>query len=254
LDAVQLERAAARINWFHTMDLGQGVVTRGTHDTPAKLGQLNLPASLAGETVLDIGAWDGFFSFEAERRGAKRVLATDSFSWGRGGWGSKEGFQLAREALGSQVDDLDVDVLDLDPDVVGRFDLVLFLGVLYHMRHPLLALERVASVTRRRLILETHVERLAVRRPALAFYPNAELNEDPSNWFGPNLAAVRSMLLDVGFERVELAFQTSGRYTLARMGYRAARGLVEGVRQGRRPRLPVSQARAVFHAYRAQSG
>ena len=232
------------------MELGRGVVTRGTHDTPAKLRQLHLPASLAGKTVLDVGAWDGFFSFEAERRGAERVLATDSFSWGRGGWGSREGFELARRALGSRVEDLEVDVLDLDPEAIGRFDLVLFLGVLYHMRHPLLALERVASVTGEQLILETHIERLLIRRPAIAFYPDSELNEEPTSWIGPNLAAVESMLRDVGFRRVELVFQTSAAYTLARMGYRTARAVAAAARERRRPRLPVTQARAVFHAYR----
>ena len=73
-------------------------------------------------TVLDIGAWDGFFSFECERRGASRVVAADYYSWHDAGWGTKAGFQLAREALQSRVEDVDIDVMDLSPERIGTFD------------------------------------------------------------------------------------------------------------------------------------
>ena len=63
------------------MDLGQGVITKGVDNTPERLSRLQWPATLAGQSVLDVGAWDGFFSFEAERRGAARVVATDYYSW-----------------------------------------------------------------------------------------------------------------------------------------------------------------------------
>jgi tRNA (mo5U34)-methyltransferase len=86
------------------------------------------------------------------------VVAADYFAWQGENWSDKSGFELARRALNSGVEDVDIDVIDLGPDRVGTFDLVLFLGVLYHMRHPLLALERVASVTGDQLILETHVD------------------------------------------------------------------------------------------------
>src|SRR5207247_1148279 len=83
------------------------------------------------------GAWDGFYSFECERRGADEVVATDSFAWSAENWSSKAGFELAREALGSSVRAIEVDVMDLSPGVVGgTYDLVLFLGVLYHLRYP----------------------------------------------------------------------------------------------------------------------
>ena len=82
------------------MDLGHGVVTHGQDNSPRKLKRLKLPESLAGRSVLDVGAWDGFFSFEAERRGAKRVLATDSFVWrGEVEWADKSGFDLAKQPL-----------------------------------------------------------------------------------------------------------------------------------------------------------
>src|SRR6185295_7335307 len=140
-----------------------------------------------------------FFSFEAERRGAARVLATDSFCWGQGGWGTKAGFELARRALHSRVEDLEIDPMDLSPERVGTFDVVLFIGVLYHMRHPLLALERVASVTRELAIVDTHVAMTDLDRPVMLFYPNNELNDDWTNWWGPNPAAVEAMLGTVGF-------------------------------------------------------
>jgi tRNA (mo5U34)-methyltransferase len=197
-----LRQRVDALRWYHTIDLGNGVVTRGVDDTPLRLSRLDLPASFAGQTVLDIGAWDGFFSFEAERRGAARVVAADHYSWHGGGWGTKAGFELARAALGSKVEDVDIDVMDLSPERVGRFDVVFFLGVLYHLRHPLLALERIASVTRRIVILETVVDMVGIGRPAAAFYPGRELNNDPTNWWGPNVPALHAMLRDVGFRDV----------------------------------------------------
>jgi tRNA (mo5U34)-methyltransferase len=194
----------AALTWFHRIDLGNGVVTPGVENTLDKLPNLGIPERLHGLSVLDIGAWDGFFSFEAERRGARRVLATDYFCWGGGGWGSKAGFDLARRVLGSKVVAKRIDVMDHSPKRVGVFDLVFFFGVLYHMRHPLLALERVASVTKEQLILETHVDMLDCDRPAMAFYPGSELNLDPTNWCGPNPPMVEALLKTVGFRKVVL--------------------------------------------------
>jgi tRNA (mo5U34)-methyltransferase len=204
LTADELRRAAAKIRWYHTIDLGHGIITPGIDISPVRVHSLGLPESLRGLTVLDVGAWDGYYSFEAERRGARRVLATDSFSWGGGGWGTQDGFRLARRALRSRVQARRIDVLDLSPRTVGTFDVVLFLGVLYHMRHPLLALERVFSVTQRMLILETHIDLLDCDRPSMAFYPGAELNGDETNWCGPNPAMVEAMLRTVGFREVKI--------------------------------------------------
>ena len=92
--------------------------------------------------MLDIGCWDGLFSFECERRGAERVVAADL--WENAG---RDAFDFAREELGSKVEPLECDVYDLPGKLGGeRFDLVLFLGVLYHLRHPLLGLEKVGGV------------------------------------------------------------------------------------------------------------
>ena len=174
-----LKQQVNQIKWYHSIDLGNGIVTPGYDNSTKKLNRLKFPDSLAGKTVLDIGALDGFFSFEAERRGAKRVLATDSFAWDVMG---KDGFNLAKTRLNSNVEEMYIDVLDLSPEKVGTWDVVLFLGVLYHMRHPLLALEKVASVTKEMVIVETVVDMLSQKRPAIAFYQASELSSDSTNW------------------------------------------------------------------------
>lgn len=244
MSAGDLRSRVEALRWYHTIDLGGGVVTPGVDDTPQRLARLDLPPSLAGRTVLDIGAWDGFFSFECERRGASRVVAADFYSWHAGGWGTKAGFRLAREALGSRVEDADVDVMDLSPERVGSFDLVLFLGVLYHLRHPLLALERVASVTRDMLIVETVVDLVGLGRPAMAFYPDRELNDDPTNWWGPNVEAVRAMLLSAGFGRVRTVTPRRN------AAFRAARAVSHRLRGRNRLLAAFRQDRAVFHAWK----
>jgi tRNA (mo5U34)-methyltransferase len=223
----EIKARVAELRWHHSIDLGHGIVTPGQDNSPRKLARLGLPGSLAGKTVLDVGAWDGFFSFEAERRGAKRVLATDSYSWnGSHDWGDKRGFNLARQVLNSKVEDQDIDVLDLSPERVGgTFDVVLFLGVLYHMKHPMLAVERVASVTREMVVLETVVDMLSCRRPAMAFYVSDELGHDVTNWCGPNPGAVIGMLKVAGFKRI--AGMRSYWFRLARSVYYKYKGRAE---------------------------
>lgn len=241
MDREQLELEVGRHEWFHAMDLGQGVVTPGRIDVARQtLPRLKLPESLAGKTVLDIGAWDGFFSFEAERRGAQRVLATDSHAW----YTRKPAFELARRALGSRVEDYDIDVMDLSPERIGTFDVVLFLGVLYHLRHPMLALEKVRSVCAGQLILETVTDLVWTRYPVMRFYPGSELAGDASNWFGPNPAAIVGMLKAVGFSRVEIV---SPRFRP--LLYRVGRAIVR--RSLYKPFWPAIQNdRIVVHAWR----
>lgn len=233
-DRIELIEEAGKIKWFHTIDLGGGVVTKGRQASPAKLPAYGIPDDLTGKSVLDIGAWDGFNSFEVERRGASRVLATDYYCWGGPGWGTQDGFNLARRAFGSKVEDMEIDVMDLCPEKVGAFDLVLYLGVLYHMRYPMEALERVFSVTGDMMILETHVDMLYVERPAAAFYPGSELANDPTNWWGPNPAAVIGMLKAVGYSRVE-------EFSLVKMPVRMVKGDHDE---------EIHQGRLVVHAWR----
>ncbi|HTU45274.1 MAG TPA: DUF1698 domain-containing protein [Bryobacteraceae bacterium] len=202
------------IRWWHRISLGDGIVTPGPDDTPLKIAAAHLPADLTGKTVIDVGTWDGAFAFECEHRGASRVLATDLFVWERFG---RAGFDLAHEILKSRVEPRMISVEDLAPGTVGMFDIVLFLGVLYHAQDPMRYLRNVASICRDLVVLETHIDALDYPRPSAVFYPGDTLNNDPTNFWGPNPACVESMLLEVGFKRV-LRFDS---YSPTRMVFHA---------------------------------
>jgi tRNA (mo5U34)-methyltransferase len=189
--------------WFHTIDLGNGIVTPGEDNTPARVDMMGFPESFAGKTVLDVGSYDGYFAFEAERRGAARVLATDWQCWNLEGMGDGMGFDIAHAALRSGVEKKPIGVEDISPQEVGVFDVVLFLGVLYHAQDPMRYLRNVLSVCRETLILETLFDGDDYDRPMMVFYPKDSLGGDPSNFWGPNTACVEAMLYEVGFSRVE---------------------------------------------------
>ncbi|HXQ19028.1 MAG TPA: methyltransferase domain-containing protein [Acidimicrobiales bacterium] len=212
-DEELLARLVAGRSWFHTIDLGGGVITPGVDDSWSKLQLIRLPESFAGKTVLDVGAFDGYFSFEAERRGAARVVAADEFCWSRPGdpMTDGQGFDIAHWARQSRVEKRRIPVEDISPETVGVFDYVLFLGVLYHSPDPLRYLRNVRSVCREQLILETHVDALEQERPMMVFYPGTSLNGDASNHWGPNRQCVVEMLKEVGFRRVELVSHAGSR-------------------------------------------
>lgn len=242
------KQLAERVNalpWYHRIDLGNGLTTPGVVENARVLPRLGLPDSLHGRTVLDIGAWDGFYSFEAARRDAERVLATDSFSWDGRGWGSKKSFELARSALEleDRVDDLTIDGMDISPESLGgTFDVVLHLGVLYHLRDPFTALERAASVCDEMLVLETETAVNFLPYGAARFYYNSDLNGDDTNWYQYNVRALKGMLSELGFSSVEVTY----RHPLYR---RVARGILEK-KAGRSFRAVARSARVVIHARR----
>jgi tRNA (mo5U34)-methyltransferase len=235
----RLRRMAEQVPfWFHSIDFGHGVVTPGLKP-PATLRQelaaVAMPDDLTGMSVLDIGGWDGYFAFEAERRGAERVAVLDHYTWSLDLAGQQAywkrcmaegvtplpyheteywhpdtmpgriGFDVAREALGSRVEAIAVDFMEADPASIGRWDLVLYLGVLYHMEDPMAALRRVAAVTGQRAIVETEAVVIpGFEHEALwRFFPGSELNGDVSNWWAPNLSALGGALSAVGFDRAE---------------------------------------------------
>ena len=231
------------LRWFHRIELAPGLITPGQDESQAKLAQVRLPERLDGWSVLDLGAWDGFFSFEAERRGASRVAAVDPEcwrepAWGPNGWGTKRPFELARRALGSKVEDLDINLQDLSPETVGQFDLVLLLGVFYHLPDPLAVMKAAASVCKGMIIVETHADLLDLKRPAMAYYPDA-VDGDPSNWWGPNEALLRGLLRTDGFTRTEAFTESRAR--------RAARSVV---RRARRQPYRYQWGRLVVHGWR----
>jgi tRNA (mo5U34)-methyltransferase len=204
-DPEQLRALVNSYSWHHQIDLGRGIVTPGRDRSARKLEALELPP-LAGKSVLDVGAWDGYFSFAAERLGAARVVALDSVIWHNV---SKFPFELARATLGSKVEDVELEVLDIRPQTVGKFDVVIFLGVLYHMRDPMAALEAVASVAEELLVVETLIDMTFSPRKAVAFYPGTYLGGDHSNWWGPNAAAAVAMVSEFGFKDVRIVRKPS---------------------------------------------
>jgi tRNA (mo5U34)-methyltransferase len=214
VDAAQpgLETPPA-IGWFHSLSLPGGEATAG--EKPAAVlaaeAEVVFRQGVAGKRVLDIGAWDGFFSFEAERRGAAHVLATDHFCWSGPGWGTKAGFDYAHRRLGSKVASLDIDVPRIGPETVGTHDVVLFLGVLYHVKDPLAALERAASVTGEMLVVETATALDVLPWPVARYYQGRELNNDPTNFWAPNRRCLEGMARDLGFSRIEMTGHPSTR-------------------------------------------
>jgi tRNA (mo5U34)-methyltransferase len=226
--------------WWHSIDLGEGVTTPGIKTPQAlatELSRLRL-GHLGGKSVLDVGSYDGYFAFAAERLGAERVVALDHYTWSMDlrGYESyrvqqlargepvvpphesefwypdtlpgRAGFDLAREALGSKVEVVVADLLDCDLDALGTFDIVLYLGVLYHMRHPLLALERVAHVTRRGglAVIETLAEsfRAEENRAMGRFIEGSDVNGDQTNWWAFNEPALLAMCRAAGFSQAEI--------------------------------------------------
>lgn len=197
-------------SWWHSIDLGNGRVTPGVHSLAEMQGlyqSLELPNDLAGKTLLDIGCWDGFYSFETERRGAQ-VTSVDCWR--------PSNFFAAREALKSKADFRELSVYEIGQNNLGAFDIVLFMGVLYHLRHPLLALERVCEVTRDFAIIESHIidKMREGDGPAMEFYEFDELGGQYDNWWAPNFECMAQMARSAGFARVELLYRTETRAAL----------------------------------------
>ena len=171
-------------NWYHTIELGNGLVSRGFNDHRTIVDLPGIPASLAGKTALDVGTFDGFWAFELERRGAQ-VTAIDvaklaDFDWLpkiRAGLGAgaerTSNFELARRMRGSKVERRVLSVYDLSPEKTGMFDVVFCGDVLLHLFNPLQALLNIYSVTREVAVVFTSVdvdiERLKSDRPWLSF-------------------------------------------------------------------------------------
>jgi tRNA (mo5U34)-methyltransferase len=211
------ERVTALGPWFHNMRL-KGVWTAPEHflgDYPGVKWRRYadaLPVDLRGRTVLDIGCNGGFFSMEMKRRGADRVLGIDF-----------DEDYLAQARFAAEVEGLDIEFRQMSVYDVGalreRFDLVLFIGVFYHLRHPLLALDLVHEHVTRDLLVFQSLQRGSRRVAEVAAdydftetemfddpgYPRMHFIEhsyshDPTNWWVPNRAGTEAMLRSAGFE------------------------------------------------------
>ncbi len=231
----QADREAIQaIHWWHRIPVGivdgaifytPGAVDHGPNGGDWATKRFGLPPDLSGRTVLDIGAWDGYFSFEAEKRSAALVVASDMAltppsldRLEQGNWGANKGFRLAHHLLQSKVRFIESSVFKIDAAVrqaaintVGdlddkefplSYDVTLFYGVLYHLIEPFLALQKLAAVTKGVALVETAISKgsgvMMELRPGF--------DNDPTNWWYPTIACLQEMLLRAGFSRTELIF------------------------------------------------
>jgi tRNA (mo5U34)-methyltransferase len=188
----------SRFYWHQRWEIEPGRFTPGRNDVAAMLDAVEFPKRLDGMRVLDIGAWNGCFSFECERRGAADVLAIGPEP------AECTGLAVLRDYLGSRVRYQLGSVYDLDPQRVGRFDIVLFFGVFYHLRHPLLGLDNIRRVCGQTLYFESELLPDHGAAPIMQFFARDELSGDYSNWFSPNVVAVGQMLFSAGFSQAFL--------------------------------------------------
>ena len=215
------KQLASLAPWFHCIDLGNGIKTK-THSaatepvdhpagTWAKISRC-LPADLSNKSVLDVGCNAGFYAIESKRRNAFRVLGVDS---------QRHHIRQAlfvRRVLGLDIEYRRMSVYDLSSRSVGQFDITLALGLIYHCKHLVLALERLFDVTKETLILETAILPLgktpksfvekaaggdAVLHPLVFAENPPDMKEPTYNWFLPSVNALNALLLNVGFDVVD---------------------------------------------------
>jgi tRNA (mo5U34)-methyltransferase len=173
--------------WHQRFPLVPGVYTPGANDMEWIFRVAGVPLDLSGKTAIDIGTSNGGVAFELERRGAERVVAVDIFppSW--------FGFDAIKEFLRSDAEFVQANVYELPTLLREEFDVLIFWGVLYHLRHPLLALDSIRSLLRGTGFLETAVCDGEVGElgslPVARFYRGEELYGDTSNWFAPTVSA-----------------------------------------------------------------
>ncbi len=156
LSSADLVQRVNEYKWFHSIDLGS-VVTRGKK-TPEVLNPeseaIFAGVDLRGKTVMDIGAWNGYYTVEFFRRGASDVLAIDSPTWTRPDLRGKETFDLVMSQLSLTPKSQILDVQEISEEQVGKWDVVLMLGVLYHLIDPIIALRRLAPCVKEVLVIE----------------------------------------------------------------------------------------------------
>lgn len=198
--------------WYHSIELPDGSLIAGlikVEDQRARFDAFGIPADLRGARVLDVGAATGWCTFELERRGAE-VVAVDCVEY--------EDFRVAHKLLGSRADYRILDMEEMTPERLGVFDYVLFFGVLYHLRHPLLGLERICALTRNTAFVESFVcdghlsdaER-AAGPVTMEFYESDELGGQIDNWVGPTQNCLLALCRSAGFVRAEFRYVSDRR-------------------------------------------
>jgi tRNA (mo5U34)-methyltransferase len=218
------------IVWFQRFELTPGVFTEGPSSIEFLDRMAGFPQHLEGKSVLDIGTCNGAVAFELERRGAARVVAVDIVD------PDLYGFTATKELLGSNAEFLQASVYELPGLLDGeRFDVVCLLGVLYHLRHPLLALDIVRELAREEVFIETAVcdaefPKL-VKHSVARFYRLDELRRgDGTNWFAPTTACLTDWCRSAGLEVERLRSWPDDAPTRAMVSARVTEGAPEYLR------------------------
>ena len=181
-------------HWHHKFEIFPGLVTQGTYPPDVLLARAKLPPDLTGMRVLDIGTSDGFFALQMAKRGAS-VTAIDYRRKQDHGFGVMEQLNLV------QIDYHQMNVYELETKQLGEFDIVLFLGVLYHLPDMIRALHMIRGICRGTLYVETHCENDFSKKVAAArYYKGDTLAKDRTNFWAPNRLCVLDMLHDTGFD------------------------------------------------------
>jgi tRNA (mo5U34)-methyltransferase len=215
----RVRRLIDRVNavrWYHTIDLGDGVITNGFADHREQLVDYRIPERLDGLRCLDVATFDGFWAFEMERRGAAEVVAVDvgntaDFDHPKALLGeyvrrgedyvTGAGFRVAHDALGSHVRREISNVYNLSPQRFGTFDLVFLSDLLLHLRDPRLALERLRSVCHGLVIVaDVSNPDLDRHRAPLTEFLGGQANV---TWWAPSSLTLRRMMEHAGFDRIE---------------------------------------------------
>jgi tRNA (mo5U34)-methyltransferase len=192
-----------KFKWVHSIDLGNGIVTPGTWGPPNRLISAAFSdIDFVGKKVLDIGCWDGLWTFEAEKRGASEVYATDYISQR---WGTTSTFELAREALHSKSHyDPNISVFDIGKLGVQDFNVVIFCGIYYHLRDPLLAFARLRQVMAEGALIVVEGDAIYDVDDAYSrFFYRKIWRNDVSNWWVPTIPCLREWIEASYFEIVK---------------------------------------------------
>ena len=203
--------------WYHTIDLGAGVVTPGWFDLRPIVDRMPWP-DVRGRRCLDVGTYDGQLAFELERRGAAEVVATDVAEHEGWDWPARtrargpqllrelagpekgRGFEIARDLLGSRVERRTMSIYDLSPKTVGTFDVVVCGSLLLHLRDPFRGLDAVRSVCAGQFMSIEQVElRTTLRHPRTPVLL-VDGTSDRLQWLLPNVAGHRQMVHAAGFD------------------------------------------------------
>jgi tRNA (mo5U34)-methyltransferase len=190
-EAVKLVEANAI--WHHAFEIYPGVITPGNYNPGFLWDKLALPADMRGMRCLDIGASDGFFSMKMAQCGAD-VVCVD--------YRRKDlhGFEVMERISGLKFSYHQINIYDLTVAEFGRFDIILFLGVLYHLPDMLRAFDTIRRMSLNKVFIETHSDNeFSPNVPAARYYAAATLNGDNTNFWAPNAMCVKDMIFDAGF-------------------------------------------------------